>query len=118
MRKLSIFLILVFVLAGCAAVHQAQTNWSSLSPKAKSTAMWQVYSGQYDQYLIDFDRFKALDPGPVKTALATSLQARKKGLIEAEQAIRAYDSFVGTGLIPVAQLEAKALEVLGRIGGM
>ena len=116
-RKISILVIvaLAVALAGCVAGQPAK--WSDLSPKAKSTAMWQVYSGQYDQYLLDFERYKATPDGPVKTSLVRSLQARKKALVEAEAAVRAYDSFVETGLIPVAQLESKALEVLGRIGG-
>ena len=115
MKKIIILAVLAAFLAGCAG--GAVVKWSDLSPKAKSTAMWRVYSGQYDQYLAGYERYKASPDGPVKTSLVRSLQARKKALVEAEAAVRAYDAFVETGLIPVAQLEAKALEVLGRIGG-
>lgn len=117
-RKLSIILVLVFLLAGCASMQATAKKWNDLTPKQKSTAMWQIYSGQYDQYLKDFERFQAAESGPIKTALAQSLQARKKILKEAFDAVKAYDSFAGTGLIPMEDLERKALEVLGRIGGM
>lgn len=116
MKKFLILVILAAFLAGCVAGQPVK--WSDLSPKAKSTAMWRVYSGQYDQYMKDFERFKAEGPGPVKTALAQSLQARKKILKEAFDAVKAYDSFAGTGIIPMEDLERKALDVLGRIGGI
>lgn len=115
MRRLRfpVMMILVLVLlAGCATIP---AQWSAMSPKQKATVMWSIYSGQYEQYKADFARFTDMQPGPAKTALAKSLQARKEALRQAWDAIKAYDSFAETGLVPVADLERKALEVLGRI---
>ena len=116
MRRLRfpvVMVLLLAILAGCATLP---AQWSTMSPKQKSTVMWGIYSGQYEQYQADYKRFLVLPVGgPAKTALAKSLQARKEALKQAYDAIKAYDSFAETGLIPVEDLERKCLEVLGRI---
>ena len=48
MRKLSILVIGLFFLAGCAGMHQKATAWESMSPKHKYLVVNDIYNTHFD----------------------------------------------------------------------
>ncbi len=118
-RKILV-LVLALALAGAAAFSGcggAAASWRVMGPKQKAAVMWDIYSGQYERYLADYDRWKTAADGPARNALRESLKARKQALREAYDALTIYSGYVDTGAVPLPAVEDKALDLLGRIGG-
>lgn len=121
MKKIIILAVLAAFLAGCSTGAVTYEKWQKLDAVSKakvtSTSLRTFYNVQYDQYLLDHQRFMNTAPGPTKNALAGSLMARKKVFIEAESALNDLDACIDAGGIPTQIMVDRATDLLLQIGG-
>lgn len=121
MKRFILLLVLAAFLAGCTSGAVTYDKWKALDAvsKAKVTSISfrTFYNVQYDQYLADYQRFLSTAPGPVKTALAGSLMARKKAFIETESALNDLDACIDAGGIPTEIMVDRVTDLLLQIGG-
>ncbi|RJQ38316.1 MAG: hypothetical protein C4555_05125 [Dehalococcoidia bacterium] len=121
MKRFLVLVVLAAILAGCSTSAVTYDKWQKLDAMSKakvtSTSLRTFYNVQYDQYLLDYQRFLTTAPGPVKNALAGSLMARKKAFIETESALNDLDACIDAGGIPPEIMVDRATDLLLQIGG-
>ena len=112
MKKITVLLIVLFMLAGCALFGNNAKQFQDMSPKEKATFFFKVYNGQYDNYQIQTSK-------PDLTEVQKRVLRKKRdALTKMDALITAFDIIVNAGAVPLPQDEKKILDIIDLLANM
>jgi len=95
-RKTNYLVVILFLLAGCAAAG----TWQNMTPKGRAAIALSVYNNAYDSYLTEV---KTPDLSKQSKDL---LRKKKKALTALHATLKAYTGYVQSGQVPPAEIDA------------
>lgn len=109
-RNLLAIVLVLFFLAGCAALTGTQsplTKEQQFIQSAKS-----FYISQYRDY-----EYMTMDPSKLTEAQKTILRKKKEVLVQVKPLIDTYSALVDSGQKPTLSQEQQIMQLLNSIGG-
>ena len=102
-RKTNYLVVILFLLAGCAA---AAGTWQNMTPKGRAAIALSVYNNAYDSYLTEV---KTPDLSKQSKNL---LKKKKKALIALHATLKTYTDYIQSGHVPPADIDATLQSLL------